>query len=135
VLVVEVDRVHAEAPQARVACLQDVLRLAVDAGGAVGLAQVAELGREHDLVAAPPERLAEQLLVVAPAVHVRGVEEVHAEVDRPVDDRDRLRVVALAVRAGHGHAAEADGRDPERAVAERSIVHWALREADCSAKR
>ena len=55
-LVVEIDRVDAEPPEARVACLRHVLGLAVDAGRPVGLSEIAELGREDDLVAAPLER-------------------------------------------------------------------------------
>ena len=94
VLVVEVDVVDAEPLQRGVAGGADVLRPAVDADpGAVGAALVAELGGQLDLVAAAGDRLADQLLVGERAVHVGGVEEGDAEVERAVDGRDALRLV------------------------------------------
>ncbi len=54
--------------------------------------------------------LAHQALVVADAVHVGGVEEVAAELDRPFQGRERLLVVAPGVELRHAHAAEADLR-------------------------
>ena len=87
---------------------------AVDAEAIPALvADVAELGGEHDLVAPAPDRLADELLVRERAVHVGGVEEVDAEVERAVDGRDGLGVVAAAVELGHAHAAEAEGGDGE----------------------
>ena len=47
----------------------------------------------------------------ADAVHVGGIEEVHAAVDRMVDRRDRLLLAARAVELAHAHAAQADGGD------------------------
>ena len=74
----------------------DVLRAAVDAArrGVVRVAHEPELRREHDLVAAAGDRPADQLLVGERAVHVGGVEEGDAELERAVDRRDRLGVVA-----------------------------------------
>ena len=51
----------------------------------------AALGGEHDLVAAACDRPADELLVRVRAVHVGRVEQRHADVERAVDDRDRLR--------------------------------------------
>ena len=117
-LVVKVDHVHAETLEALVARARHVLRSAVDAGGAVGLAHVAELRGEHHAVAPSAQRLAEQRLVVAPAIHVGGIQKVHAEVERALNHTDGLRVVARAVRARHRHASEADRADLERATAQ-----------------
>src|SRR6185437_5798241 len=76
-------------------------------------------GRYAVLVApAAGERLAQQGLVVAPAVHVGAVEEVHARVDGVVDDLDALCIVALAVGARQRHAAEADREDAEARAAQ-----------------
>src|SRR5690349_9514589 len=76
-------------------------------------------GRYAVLVApAAGERLAQQGLVVAPAVHVGAVEEVHAVVDGVVDDLDALGIVALAVGARQRHAAEADQEDAEARAAQ-----------------
>src|SRR5688572_7393709 len=123
VLVVEVDHVHAESLQARVARLRHVLRTAIDARGPIGLSEIAELGGEHDLVALPAQGGGEELLVVAPAVHVGGVDEVHAKVQRAVHDGDRLCVVTGTIGAGHRHTAESDGADLETALAETSPLH------------
>ena len=118
-LVIEIDHVDAEPLEARLAGGLHVGRAAVDAVGAARLLRLAELGRQHDLGApAAGQRLAEQGLVVAPAIHVGAVEEVDAAIERVMDDADRLGIVALAVGAGQRHAAEPDGEDGKLAVAE-----------------
>ena len=71
-------------------------------------AHVAELRGEHDLVAPVGDRAADQLLVRERPVHVGGVEEGDAELERAVDRRDRLVLVGRAVELGHAHAAETD---------------------------
>src|SRR6266850_1825110 len=76
-------------------------------------------------VAPTAQRLAKQLLVVPPAVHVGRVEEVDALVERVTDRRNRLVVVRVAVHARHGHQAEADGGHLDAATAE-----WSLLRAD-----
>ena len=43
------------------------------------------------------------------AVHVGGVEEGDAAIERVVDGRDRFLLAAAAVELAHAHAAEADG--------------------------
>ena len=88
----------------------------------VGAAQHAELDRELDLVAAAGDRLADEQLVVSRAVEVAGIEKGHAAFDRGVNDGDALRVVRLAVGAGHSHAAECDSRG-HRVGGEWSVVH------------
>ena len=118
VLVVEVDDVHAESPEACVAAVPDVLRIAPDAEElAVRAADVSELRREHHPVATVADRPADELLVPARAVHVGRVEEVPARVEVAVDDPDRLGVVHLlrVVELAHPHAAESDCGDAEAA--------------------
>ena len=125
VLVVEVDVVDAEPLQRGVARGADVLRAAVDADpGAVGEPLVAELGGELDLVAAAGDRLADQLLVGERAVHVGGVEEGHAEVERAVDGGEAGRLVGAAVELRHAHAAEAERGDVERRRWCRACAFW-----------
>ena len=125
VLVVEVDVVDAEAPQRSLGRLAHVLGPAADAAGGrvVGVADDAELGRQHDLVAAAGDRAADELLVGVRAVDVGGVEEGHAEVERAVDRGDRLGVVAAAVELGHAHAAEAEGGDGRALEAQGACLH------------
>src|SRR5262249_2646707 len=88
-----------------------------------GVLRLAELGGDDHALAPALERLAEQRLVVAPAVHVRGVEEVDALVERMVDDADRFVVVGVAVDARHRHQSESDGRYLEAAPAELALLH------------
>ena len=94
-------------PRARTRAAVDAEELAVLA------AHVAELRREHDLVAAVGDRLADELLVRERAVHVGRVEEGDAELERAVDRRDRLASSAVAVELGHPHAAESERGDLE----------------------
>jgi hypothetical protein len=70
-----------------------------------------ELRGEDDVVApAAGERLADDLLGLARPVHVGGVDEVDARVERAVDDLDGLLVVGVAPGAEH-HRAEAELTD------------------------
>src|SRR4051794_34045164 len=69
VLVVEVDVVDAEPAQRRVAGLADILRTAVDPLS-VAVPPERELRREHDLVAATADGLADELLVVPETVDI-----------------------------------------------------------------
>ena len=72
-LVVEVDRVDAEAVEARVARLANVFGLTVDAlESAVGVAHVAELRRDDHAVAPPADRAADELFV-APEPYMSAV--------------------------------------------------------------
>jgi hypothetical protein len=109
VLVVEVDVIRTEPPEGLVDRRAHVVRPAVDAAvGAARACGVAELRREHDLASAPGDRAADEPLVVAelPAVDVGRVEERDTELERPVNRRDRLILVRLAVPGRHAHAAE-----------------------------
>jgi hypothetical protein len=84
-LVVQVDVVHTQPLQAGVAGGAHVLWSAVDAEeSAVGRAHAAELGCEHHLVAARRQQRRQQALVGPHAVHVCGVEEIDADVQRVV---------------------------------------------------
>ena len=90
----------------------------------------AELGGEHDLVAAVGDGAADQLLVGAAAVHVGGVEKVDAELERAVDGGDRFRLAAAHVEVGHAHAAEPERGDlqlAEVAVLHGGLLRWAHR--------
>ena len=63
------------------------------------------------LIARPAfERAADQRLVREGTVHLRGVPEVDAELERAVQHAHRLRVVRGAVGERHPHAAQAERR-------------------------
>jgi hypothetical protein len=99
-LVVEVDHVHAEAGQARVARFAHVLGPAVDEVGPRRIACLPELGGENRLIAAAAQRAPQQRLVVAPAVHVRRVDMGDPPIQRVLDEGDGGRIVGGAVDAG-----------------------------------
>src|SRR5688500_17164351 len=123
----QIDSLHAEALQASVARCARVFGPSVDAPLLRLLASgdEAKLGREHRLRAPALQGAPNQPLVLVRTVDVGGVEEVCADVERAVDRRDRLLLVALrtlAVALAHAHAAEAD-RKELRAVAAEFAVH------------
>ena len=107
-LIIKIDNIDTEPLEARVAGREHVFRPAVGDFAVAAPAEIAEFGRQHDPVAAAFDRLAEQPLVVAVAIHVGGVEKNHAAVERLVDDRNAGVIVARAIDAGQRHPAEAD---------------------------
>src|SRR5437764_5904275 len=132
VLIIEIDDIDSEPLEARLAGLDNIGGTAVDAIGAARPPGLAEFARDHDIVAPALQGPAEQFLVLAPAIHVRTVEMIDPELDRPVDQPDSGLVVARAVDAGQRHAAEPDGRDLQSRFAEsaplrdKSISHPTL---------
>src|SRR5579875_2604528 len=103
----------------------DVVGPAVDAAGTrvLRVADDAELGRQHDLVAARADRLADQPLVGVRPVDVGGVQQRHAQVQGAVDGGDRLLFVGDAVELRHAHAAEALGRDGQSLASKLALIH------------
>ena len=81
-----------------------------------------DLGGEHDLLAPAAQRLADDLLRLAPAVAVGGVDEVDALVERAVHDAHAVVVIGVAPAPEH-HRAEAEARDLEAAVPESDVLH------------
>jgi hypothetical protein len=113
-----------EATQRRLATGPHVVGVAADSEPlAILTAGVAELRRKHDLVAPAGDRAADELLVDERTVHVRGVQEAHAELERAVDDRDRLRVVARSVELRHPHAPQPERRYFEPRAAKPACLH------------
>ena len=134
VLVVEIDVVDPQAGQRSLARLVDVLRTPADRPRRrIARAQPdPELRSQDDLVAPVGDRPPDQPLVGMGSVHVRCVEEVAPQVQRPVDRRRRLGVVGRPVERRHPHAAEADRRDLRSAAAKSPSLHpslpsWGLR--------
>src|SRR5438874_9097735 len=99
VLVVEVDRVDPQPLQAGLARLLHIFGAAVDAVGTAGLPGLAEFGGDDDVVRPALQGAAEQLLIMAPAIHVRAVEMIDAEFDGAPDQGLGRLVVARPVGA------------------------------------
>jgi hypothetical protein len=107
VQVVQVDHVEAEAGQRRLAVAPDVAGAAVHPHARL-VADDAELGGHLDPIGPAGQRAGDQPLVMSLAVAHRGVEQRHAQVERPVNDPDRVVVVGRAVALGQPHAPQAD---------------------------
>src|ERR1700731_4138872 len=87
-------------------------------------------GRDDHLVAAGEvlDSPAEDLLAAAERITVRGVEEIDAAFERPLDERAGLLLgeapgMVTAIGRAVAHAAEADARDVEAGAAELHIFH------------
>ena len=88
-LIVKIDHLDAESLQALVAAFAHIVRPAVHAQeGAIGCAHVAELGGDDEFFPLALDGAADELLVGSHAIHVSGVEEGDAEVQRAVDGRE-----------------------------------------------
>src|SRR5690606_21657580 len=93
-----------------------------------GIEPEAELGGDHYLVAKRGERLPHQLLVRERAVHLRRVEEGHAALHSPTDQRDPLPAVHRRPEAeAQAHAAEAEGGYFQPTPSQFSMFHRAPR--------
>lgn len=79
-------------------------------GPAAGVRDETEFRGDHYVVAAPGNGTADEFLVDERAVDLGGVEEIHAEVQRPPNGADGLLLVAARPRVvvGHRHGAQAD---------------------------
>ena len=96
---VEVEPVGPEPAQAALAGLDDALAARV-----VGI----DLADEEDLSRQVPNRLADELLGPALAVHLGGVDQGHAELDAEPERRDLLRSAAAVLPHAPGALAERD---------------------------
>ena len=119
-LVIEIDDIDTEPLQARLAGLRHVSRAAIDAVGAARPPRLAEFGGDDDAVAPALQRPAEQLLVLAPAIHVRTVKMIDTEFERVMDQRHPVCVIAFAIDPGQRHAAEPNRRHLGPVLAEPS---------------
>ena len=123
-LVVKVDRLHAQTRKARVARLDDVIWPAIRRRLALGRADVAELRGDHGLLAiAVGQRAAHQLFVLAVGIGIRGVEEVRPRIEGFANGGDGFLLVHRPVESRHGHASQTECGDFESAFAEAASLH------------
>ena len=116
---VQVDPVGTQAAQAVLDRGEDPPPRVAAAVAALAHLEV-HLGRQHHLVPAAAQRFADDLLGLAGRVHVGGVDDVDAALQRGVDDPYAVVVVGVADGAEH-HGSEAvhahlDAGAPQDAV-------------------
>jgi hypothetical protein len=108
VLVVQIDRVHAESLETSLAAGTNVFGLAADTAD-VGISFVAddrELCGEKNLVAAVADSLADENFVIAIAVNVCGVEEIDTKFNAAMNCGDGFGIIARAIKLRHAHTAQ-----------------------------
>jgi len=81
-----------------------------------------ELGGEYEVVAAPLEGLAHDLLGLAGRVDIGGVDEVDAGIERGVDDGGAVVVVGI-VHAPEHHRPQAEVADLDPGVSQTAVLH------------
>ena len=117
---VQVDPIGAEPAQAVVDRPHDpAAGVAAPVRVVVVADRIVELGAQHDVVATAGDRLADDLLVLAVGVHVGGVDQVDAGVERSVDDPTARGAIGVAPRAEH-HRAQPEPTHVDPGAAERS---------------
>jgi hypothetical protein len=108
---IEVDTVEAQPLQAPFARLAQVRRVAFSLPDIAPRANQSALGRDHQTARIRMQRLADQTLADVGAVRIGRVDEVHAELQRPLQHAARvLRVFRLAPDAWpcQAHCAETE---------------------------
>jgi len=110
-LIVKIDNFHVKPPQTSFARFAHIIRFPADAAkcGLIRIAQNSELCRDHHLLAMTLERATEQFFIRVRPVHVGGVEKCDAELERPMNRRERFIVITSAIKIRHAHATESQG--------------------------
>ncbi len=118
---VKIDMVGLQAAQRRLHRLRDpaartALVVRIVAHGAM------HLGGQHNTFAATLQRFADNLLRLAVAVSIGGVDEVDAEIQGLVDDTEAIVVIGVGDAPEH-HRAQAIGAYLDAGPAQRAVFH------------
>src|SRR5216684_2058758 len=94
-LVIQIDRLNPQPPEAAFAGLANIVGFAVQGAGTggFGITDDAEFRGQHNFVALAFEGAAHKLLVRVWAVNVGGIEEIDAEFKSTLNRGDRFMVV------------------------------------------
>ena len=127
-LVIKIDCLHPESPQAALAGPAHVIRFAIHSApsGVIGIADDTILRSDNNLLTASTNSFADQLFVSKWSVHIGGVEEVNAKLQRTMNRGQRLIVITSAVEFRHPHAAQAHGGNREPAASQFASLHKCL---------
>src|SRR5262249_26217411 len=104
----EVDDLDTKPLEARLTGLFDVLGTAIHPVRLPLTAHLPKLARQYDSITPALDRTPDQILIVTPTVHVRGIEVVDTGVYGATDQVLGLCILRSAVNAGKRHAAKAD---------------------------
>jgi hypothetical protein len=96
----EIDHIDAKSFEARLARLLHVLGSPIHRVCLTVAADLTKFGRQHHLVSSSLDRPPDNVFIVAPAVHVGGIEVIDANVYGVVDQRLRLSILGCAVDTG-----------------------------------
>ena len=119
----QIDGVHLEVLEAALDPRGQILARVAFAASAAGSRRPALVATQIVSRGRSRRSLRHEPLAAPVAVHVRGVDEVHAGIDRRVQRPHRLLVVHLAPASANRPRAEADGRDRHVRPAESPVVH------------
>lgn len=72
---------------------------------------------------AAAQGFADEFLVEEGALHIRRVEEVDSEIERPVNGRYRFVIIRFPIEFGHPHAAKPHGGYHEALIPKFSLLH------------
>jgi hypothetical protein len=112
VLVEQVDALHAQPTQRVLDGCLDVLRLAVQPGGAAAVEGEPEFGGDDNLLTQRSQGLADKLFVAERAIDLSSVKESDAEIDGGTDEGDAVLLAdCRAVGVAESHAAQPDRGD------------------------
>ena len=128
VLIIKIDLLHAQAPQAALDGAPDILGAAADAARRRirRIAQDAELGGQEHLLPFAFDRFPHQRFVGVRAIHVGGVEQRDAQLQRPVQRDDGfLPIGAGGVEVAHAHASQPQGGDDGTVGTQFTLLHCA----------
>ena len=124
VLVIQINDINSQPQQAAIAGGLDVLGVAAHTDElALGIAHIAKLGCEKYFSPAAFDGLADELFILAAAIHVSGIQKVESEIEGAVDGDSGFNVVLRSVKVRHPHAAEAEGGNLWAIFAKRSCFH------------
>ena len=87
----------------------DVLGPTVEPADLPGIFDVeTEFGRNHHALAPIMKRSAQQALILEGTVNFRGIEKVHAGVERGMERGRRFRIITGSIHPAHTHTPEAE---------------------------
>src|SRR5204863_6270540 len=124
-LVVKIDAINAEPAQTRFARLLYVVRFAVNSAKSrrIRVTQDSKLCRDNNAMAFAANSASDQLLIRVRTINVGGIEESNPKVDCAIDGGERFRIVVMAIKFRHAHAAESDRGNNRSAASKFSLFH------------